>query len=295
MSQPPSGNIAAHLSIMAAARPQTLAVVQPRGRDRHGRLRYRHYTFRELDQESDRLAAGLEKVGVGRGVRTVLMVPPSLEMYALTFALFKAGAVMVGADPGMGAKQLGVCLSEVEPEAFIGIPEAHLARTLFRWARDSIRCCVTVGPRFGWRGCTLRQVREMGGRRSFPSIDPKSDETAAILFTSGSTGFAKGVVYTHEIFNAQVDQLRRLYGIQPGEVDLPTFPLFGLFGPALGMTAVLPQMDPTKPARVDPRKIVEAVHTFGVTNLFGSPSLIQRVGRYGGMHGVQMPTLRRVV
>ncbi len=295
MSTPSSRNIAAHLPAMAADRPQTLALVQPRGRDRRGRLRYRHLTFRELDQESDRLAVGLERIGVTRGVRTVLMVPPSLEMYALAFALFKAGAVVVGVDPGMGAKNLGVCLHEVQPEAFIGVPEAHLARTLFRWARESIRCCVTVGPRFGWRGCTLRQVRELGGRRSFPMVEPRPDETAAVLFTSGSTGVAKGVVYTHEIFNAQVDLLRRLYGIRPGEVDLPTFPLFGLFAPALGITAVLPQMDPTKPAHVDPRKIIEAVHEFGVTNLFGSPSLIQRVGRYGVIHGVRLPSLRRVV
>ena len=295
MSTASPGNIAAHLPAMAADRPQTLAIVQPRGRDRLGRFRYRHLTFRELDQESDRLAAGLERVGVGRGVRTVLMVPPSLDMYALAFALFKAGAVVVGVDPGMGVKSLSVCLREAAPEAFIGVPEAHLARTVFRWARDTIRCCVTVGPRLGWRGCTLKQVRALGGRRPFTAVEPRPDETAAILFTSGSTGVAKGVVYTHDILNAQVESLRRTYGIRPGEVDLPTFPLFGLFGPALGITAVLPQMDPTKPAHVDPRKIIDAIHEFGVTNLFGSPSLIQRVGRYGMMHGVKLPSLRRVV
>jgi acyl-CoA synthetase (AMP-forming)/AMP-acid ligase II len=295
MSDAPCGNIAAHLPAMAADRPQTLAIVQPRGRDRLGRFRYRHYTFRELDQESDRLAAGLERVGVGRGVRTVLMVPPRLEMYALAFALFKAGAVMVAVDPGMGMKNLAVCLREAQPEAFIGVPEAHLARAVFRWARDTIRCCVTVGPRLGWKGCTLKQVRELGNRRSFTAVEPRPDEMAAVLFTSGSTGVAKGVVYTHEIFNAQVRLLRQTYGIQPGEVDLPTFPLFGLFGPALGITAVLPQMDPTKPAHVDARKIVEAIDAFGVTNLFGSPSLIQRVGRYGVLHSVKLPSLRRVV
>ena len=51
-----------------------------------------------------------------------------------------------------------------------------------------------------------------------------------------------------------------LLGIQPGEIDLPTFPLFALFGPALGMTAIIPDMDPTRPAQVDPAKIVEAIH-----------------------------------
>ena len=295
MSTPSPGNIAAHLPARAAERPQTLAIVQPRGRDRLGRYRYRHFTFRELDAETDRLAAGLERVGIGRGVRTVLMTPPSLEFYALTFALFKAGAIIVLIDPGMGVKDLGVCMREVEPEAFIGVPEAHLARSVLGWARRSIRKCVTVGMRLGWRGRTLDQVRELGARQSFPMHQPGPDETAAVLFTSGSTGVAKGVVYTHAIFAAQVDLLRRLYDIRPGEVDLPTFPLFGLFGPALGITAVIPPMDSTKPARVDARKIVEAVQAFGVTNLFGSPALVQRVGRYGVMHGVQLPSLRRVI
>jgi acyl-CoA synthetase (AMP-forming)/AMP-acid ligase II len=223
------------------------------------------------------------------------MVTPGLEFFALTFALFKAGAVVVLIDPGMGVKSLGVCLREAEPEAFIGVPEAHLARTVFGWARDSVRLCVTVGPRLGWRGCTLKQVRELGNRRPFTMAEPGPDETAAVLFTSGSTGVAKGVVYTHPVFAAQVEMLKQLYDVKPGEVDLPTFPLFALFGPALGVTSVIPQMDPTRPAHVDARKIVETIAYFGVTNLFGSPALIQRVGRYGALHGVKLPSLRRVV
>src|SRR5207245_9466168 len=93
----------------------------------------------------------------------------------------------------------------------------------------------------------------------FEPADVTADETAAILFTSGSTGVAKGAVYTHGIFAAQVEALRRLYGIEPGEIDLATFPLLALFAPALGMTAVVPDMDPTCPARADPRKIIRVV------------------------------------
>jgi acyl-CoA synthetase (AMP-forming)/AMP-acid ligase II len=117
---------------------------------------------------------------------------------------------------------------------------------------------------------------------------------AAILFTSGSTGVAKGVIYTHAIFAAQVEQLQRVYQIHPGEVDLPTFPLFGLFGPALGVTSVLPEMDATRPALVDPLRILDAIRWFGVTNLFGSPALLRRVGGGAGP-GEHLPTLRRVI
>ncbi|MHB1425643.1 MAG: fatty acid CoA ligase family protein [Gemmataceae bacterium] len=289
-------NIAAPLVSMAQTQPQTLAIVQPFGRDRRGRIRYRHFTYRELNAESDALARGLAHIGIGRGVRTVLMVTPSLEFFALTFALFKVGAVIVLIDPGMGTKNLGVCLGEAHPEAFVGIPKAHLGRVLFGWGRGSVRTCVTVGRRLGWGGWTLDQLRRFGGDNGLSVLaDTRSNQLAAILFTSGSTGIAKGAVYTHGIFAAQVESLRRLYGIEPGEIDLPTFPLFGLFGPALGMTSIIPEMDPTRPANVDPGKILDAIRFFGVTNLFGSPALIQRVGRYAASQGVQLPTLRRVI
>jgi acyl-CoA synthetase (AMP-forming)/AMP-acid ligase II len=290
-------NITAHLPALARARPQTLALVEPHGRDRAGRVRYRHFTYRELDAESDMMARGLEHVGIGHGVRTVLMLPPSLEFYALTFALFKMGAVIVLIDPGMGLRSLGVCLREAAPAAFIGIQRAHLARVVLGWGHATVRTCVTVGTRLGWGGHTLDQVRRFGASApgSYPLARTTVGETCAILFTSGSTGVAKGVVYSHDLFAAQIEGLKRLYGIQPGEVDLPTFPLFGLFGPVLGLTSIIPEMDPTRPGNVDPVKIVDAIRHFGVTNLFGSPALIRRVGGYGAVQGVKLPTLRRVI
>src|SRR5262249_21357055 len=162
--------------------------------------------------------------GVRRGTRTVLMVKPSLEFFAMTFALFKAGAVVVLIDPGMGTKNLGVCLKEAEPEAFIGITRAHLARVLFGWGRGTLRHLVTVGPLRGWGGHCPAQVRALGagpGSAFYQMADTRADDTAAILFTSGSTGVAKGVVYTHGIFAAQVEALKQMYGIEPGEIDLP--------------------------------------------------------------------------
>ncbi|HTU92155.1 MAG TPA: fatty acid CoA ligase family protein [Gemmataceae bacterium] len=289
-------NIASSLVSMAQTQPQTLAIAQPFGRDGDGRICFRHFTYHELNAESDALARGFEQIGIGRGVRTVLMVTPSLEFFALTFALFKVGAVIVLIDPGMGLKNLGVCLAEAQPEAFVGISKAHLARILFGWGRSSVRVCVTAGRRFGWGGWTLEQVRRLGGDKRLSVLaDTRAEEMAAILFTSGSTGVAKGVVYTHGIFAAQVESLRCLYGIEAGEIDLPTFPLFGLFGPALGMTSIVPEMDATRPAHVDPGKILDAIRFFGVTNLFGSPALIQRVGRYAAERGVQLPKLRRVI
>src|SRR5206468_8483724 len=140
--------------------------------------------------------------------------------------------------------------------------QAHAARVLFGWARHSLRTLVTVGPRWLPGGYSLAQIRATGSGNGSVLADTRADDTAAILFTSGSTGVPKGAVYTHGIFSAQVDQLQSIFGIEPGEIDLCTFPLFALFAPALGMTSIIPRMDFTRPAKVNPREILEPARKF---------------------------------
>lgn len=288
-------NIAAHLPEMAHRQPDTPAIFIPQRRGR-GPLDYRQYSFRQLDELSNRIAHGLEQIGIRRGVRTALMVKPGLEFFALTFALFKVGAVPVMIDPGMGIKNLKVCLAEAEPEAFIGITKAHIARLIFGWGKDSLKILLTVGkPRFWGGTCLAELITKIPEAKPYVMAETGVDETAAILFTSGSTGVPKGVVYSHGNFTAQVEQLKQIYSITPGEIDLPTFPLFALFAPALGMTSVIPEMDFTRPGSVDPVKIIEAIERFQITTMFGSPALINRVGSYGQAKNIQLPTLKRAI
>lgn len=295
MSADPFGNIAAYLPALARRQPGTVAVYCPVGRF-SPHQKYSRYTYADLELESNRSAAVLRGLGIDRGVRTVLMVTPGLDFFALTFALFKVGAVPVLVDPGMGTKNLKTCLEEAQPTAFIGIPKAHLARRLLGWARRTLTVRLTTGPRLWFDEHSLpRLLAESSDQAAIVPIEPEPDETAAILFTSGSTGVPKGVVYSHQNFIAQVQALKDIYQIQPGEIDLPTFPLFALFAPALGMTAVLPQMDFTRPGEVDPQKIITAIKRFEVTTMFGSPALIRRVALFGNQHGVTLPSLKRAI
>ena len=287
-------NVATHLKTMARIQPYRRAVVSPVGRDKHGRVAYAHLTFRQLDRESDCFAHGLQKAGIVRGTRTIVMVRPSIEFFILTFAIFKVGAVPVMVDPGMGIGRMLSCLRESRPEAMIGIPPAHVLRVLRPGYFKDVRIAVTVGRKWFWGGLTLHDIRRLPWE-PFTIADTSENDTAAVLFTTGSTGPAKGAIYTHGIFDAQVRLIREQFGITPDEIDLPTFPLFALFDPALGMTAIIPDMDPTRPALVNPQKIVEAVVNHGVTNMFASPALLNRVGRYGKRKSIKLPSLKRVI
>lgn len=278
-------NIAAALPRLAAEAPDRIAMHCP---GRNGRYDVA-LTYGELDRRSDAIAAGLAAHGITRGSRTVVMVRPTPEFFLLMFALFKAGAVPVLVDPGIDKRALRQCLDEAEPHAFIGIPLAMFARALLGWAKAA-KARITTGGRALFAGATLAEVERAGANAGPQLVDTAPDEVAGILFTSGSTGVPKGVVYRHRHFLAQIDMLGGAFGIQGGGVDLPTFPPFALFDPALGLTSIIPDMDPTRPARASPVKLHAAIERFGVDQLFGSPALMRVLAEYGK----PLPSLKRV-
>ena len=278
-------NIAAALPRLARERPDQVAMRCP---GRRGGYQVA-ITYAQLDARSDAIAAGLARRGIVRGTRTVVMVRPTPEFFLLMFALFKAGAVPVLVDPGIDRRALKQCLDEARPEAFIGIPLALLAKALLGWAK-SARVRITTGRRAWLADATLADVERDGAGAGPQLADTAPDDVAGLLFTSGSTGVPKGVVYRHRHFVAQVGMLRDAFGIEAGGIDLPTFPPFALFDPALGLTSIIPDMDPTRPAKADPRKLHAAIRRFGVTQLFGSPALMRVLAG----HGEPLPAVRRV-
>ena len=286
-------NIGRRLTGVAARMPDAVAVAMPL-RHQQGRRRYAQVTFRQLEEDSNTLARGMQRMGIGPGVRMVLMVRPSIDFVSLAFALFKVGAVSVLIDPGMGRSNLLTCLEEVRPEGFVAAARVQAVRVLLRRRFGLARLNITVGRRWFWVGPTLKHLRRHPCLE-FQAAPTQPDDPAAIIFTTGSTGPPKGVLYRHGNFDRQVDEIRDRYGIQPGEVDLAGFPLFGLFNSAMGVTTVIPDMDPTRPARVVPERIVEAVQDRVVTQSFGSPALWNVVGRHCRDHGIRLPSLRRVL
>jgi acyl-coenzyme A synthetase/AMP-(fatty) acid ligase len=287
-------NLCRHLVAASKKMPDKLAVsVQKKT---FNGLTYQELTFSQLQKQSDDIAYALNQFGLKKGTKAVLMVTPSIAFFNLTFALFKAGIVPILVDPGMGVKNLKQCFDESKPDAFIGIPKAHLARRLFSWGITTIKHVVNVdGPALfgGTQLSSLLKKYPRSKRYQMQQLD--SNELAAILFTSGSTGTPKGVVYSHSMFEAQIEVLKNDYQIQSGEADLATFPLFSLFGPALGMASIVPEMDASQPIKANPEYLFAAIEKYQCTNLFVNPALLDVLGKAGLKNNHLLPSLKRVI
>ncbi len=293
-SSPTLCNISHRLRHFAERQPDAAATIEVAHRDRQGNYSYRAWTFRDLDEESDLLARGLQDMGVDPGMRMVLFVPFSREFIALTFALLKRGAVVVLIDPGMGRGNVFQCLQDVDPDGFVAVPVVHAVRIARRALVPRARRNVTVGRRWFWGGRTYDQLRSASPGR-IEVAPTRANDPAAVIFTSGSTGPPKGVLYEHGMFDAQIDMIRDHYAIEPGSVDLAGFPLFGLFDACMGVTTVIPDMDPTRPASVDPERMVRHIRDQQVTQAFGSPAFWNRVSRYCVDEHLTLPTLTRAL
>lgn len=254
--------------------------------------RARRFTFAELRQEVDRQAGRLEDLGFKPGMTCLVLMRNSAPFVASIFALFKIGVVPILIDPGMGLGRFLKVIEDVAPQALLGIPRAFALRKLAPRTFRTVEAKACWGHfpdtpdlRKGW-------PRRTGGLRC--RIRDAS-EMAAVLFTSGSTGPAKGVVYTHGIFCKQVEVLREVYHFGDEDVDLPGFPLFGLFSAALGVTCVVPDLDPSRPASCRPSQLLAQIHQYGVTSLQGSPAIWRRVLAACLEQRMTLATVRRLI
>jgi len=277
------GNLSEYLRIQARDSPDKPAIMHPET-----------ITFRKMDQLVDQICHGLSQQGFKKGTRTVMLVKTNPDFFLLTFALLRVGCVPVFIDPGVGRKVMRNSLAGVEAEAFIGSPMAHVFRLLYRRKFQHLRHVVSVGH--SWiRGGTDYLSLFKTGLGSFEPAPVRLDETGGIFFTSGSTGPPKGVIYQNRMFHAQIDYFRTHYHWNPGDIDLCTFPLIGLFSLCLGVSVVIADMNPSKPAALNPEKIWANLEDFQCTHMFGSPMVLRKLADYGIKNGKRLDHLNRIV
>ena len=245
----------------------------------------RTVSWRALARRVDEIGAGLLSLGVRPGDRISLLVPPGADLTAILYACLRIGAVAVVADAGLGVRGLTRAVRGARPTLVIGaVPGLSAARAL-GWPGERIAVAPlpralarTLGARRSLRDVTALGAQHLAGRTLADlAPTPAPHHTAAVLFTSGSTGPAKGVVYTHGQLAAVRDALAATYGIGPDSGLVAGFAPFALLGPALGARSVTPDMDVTSPGTLTARATAAAVEAVGAATMFLSPAAIAGV------------------
>jgi acyl-CoA synthetase (AMP-forming)/AMP-acid ligase II len=286
-----SFNISSLLTLAAEELGDEPAIISKSLPDARGRNKV---SFKELEEDSTLLASGLINMGLAPGARVAVLSGHGPDFHTIIYALFKAGLVPVVADPGMGARRFLECLSGGRPQAMIGVPKAHAFSLLFKGSFKDLKYRITLGRRWGWGGTTVKKLLNSPGPSHHP-VKTFPDTLAAVLFTSGATGPAKGVLYTHGMFRAQVEAIKANFNLSPRERNLISFPLFGLFTPALKLTGVIPDMDPLRPGQADPKKILASMEEEKVESLFASPALLTNLKNYAKDNSITIPNIRTVI
>lgn len=244
-------------------------------------------SWAELASRVERLAAGLSTLGAAPGSRVSLLVPPSTDLTAVVYACLKIGAVIVVADAGLGTKGLSRAIKGAQPQFLIGIERALVGAKVYNWPGRKIAALPFSESSAGSAKRKLLNVEsdltelEQRGHDALangwtaPALDPDAD--AAVLFTSGSTGPAKGVVYTHRQLAALRDTIQNTYNLRAGTGLVAGFAPFALLGPALGAVSVTPDMDVTAPRTLTARALVDAVEAIDATAVFCSPAALENV------------------
>ena len=241
----------------------------------------RSLTWHQLHRNILDLEAGLRDMGVGKGSRVSLMVPPGVDLTVTLYACLRLGAVVVVADAGLGTKGLSRAVKGATADFIVGIDKALLAASLLGWPgrRISVRDLPAVRRRTFGVETSLDALMRRGAARpaaqSPESSDP--DAPAAVLFTSGSTGPAKGVLYSHRQLTAMRDTVAGTFGIKEGSRLVAGFAPFALLGPALGAVSVTPDMDVTAPRTLTARALADAVTAIDATVVFAAPAALHNV------------------
>ncbi len=233
----------------------------------------RAVSWRELDAEVDRVAAGLGALGLGDGDRVALLLPNTPELVCAYFGVLRAGLVAVPLNTTYTASELAHQLSDSGARLLV-TDTTHVERAAA--ARTLAPALQTVAVVDGAVEGTVAWQDLIAAGRDVPDTARGAEDLAVLLYTSGTSGRPKGAMLTHRALLANLDQLERIEPpiVAPNDVVLLVLPLFHVYGlnVGLGMTAksgatgVLTE-------RFDPVETLELVRRHHVTAVIGAPPM----------------------
>jgi acyl-CoA synthetase (AMP-forming)/AMP-acid ligase II len=187
-----------------------------------------------------------------------------IELYVTLLAVFHLGATATLIDPAADVQAL---LERHPPDAFIGIGKAHLLRLKIPALRG-LKLYVSTG----FIPLPHRRLHALSGDP--PPVD-QGQAPALLTFTTGTTGLPKAIARSHDFLLGQHRVLHHHMPFRPGDVDMPTLPVFLLHSLAGGATCVIADADLKHVGQVDAGPLIKQVREHQVSSISGSPAFFR--------------------
>lgn len=242
----------------------------------------------------------LKELGLQTGDIVLMMIKPNFEYNALVFAMMKSGIVPAFVDPGMKREYFLKAVRDLDYKVMLGDMKAYLFYKIFNMQGDfhfyQIRLVKNALKTF--------QAMKTNDEEILLGADDDQDESdhydfsktlCALLYTSGATGPAKAVEYTHDIFIAQIHYLKEMFDLGIGDVDLAGFPLFSMFTMSMGVTSVIADIDVSKPSQASGEKLFNQIIRHHVTFCSGSPAIWKNLAHYALASQKTIPFVKSLV
>jgi acyl-CoA synthetase (AMP-forming)/AMP-acid ligase II len=260
-------NIARMLSTIAEERGRETAIIDVL------RGQVRRVSFGELELAARSAAAMLSADGLRAGDHVLILQPMSAELYVALLAMFRLGLVAMVLDPSAGAKHVARCCTIQPPRALIASKRAHLLRL-----RISALRRIPIKYSIGGKALFTRAWEKLSSfRPDAHPYDCEFDTPALLTFTSGSTATPKAAVRSHGLLLAQRTALKEALGLEPGQIDLTTLPIFTLANLSSGVCSIIPDADLRKPAKINVPPILRQIEVDRPQSTVASPALLERI------------------
>jgi len=185
-------------------------------------------TYEQIDLATARLAHRLARLGVRRGDRVAAQIEKSPEAVALYLACLRGGFVYLPLNPAYRDEEVAFFAADAEPALLVADPErSALARLAARFATLDAEGAGTL----------TRELDAESADGEIANVSP--DDAAAILYTSGTTGRAKGAVLSHANLASNARALHEAWGFQPDDVLLHALPIFHAHGLFVALNTTL--------------------------------------------------------
>ena len=287
-------NLADEFNALADRRPDAPICILAQHTKSGAPHQYRSVSYRQCLELTSQYARGIQEHGIQHGDLAVILMKPVLDFVPVFLALWKVGAIPIALDPGAPKEQKLKSIEEIGPKVLVGIPIAHALRLLYPRVFRSITRALTIGNHGVPGAPALKSFLRKNGT-PFQSTPSMTGDTMAIVYTTGSTGPPKGVVYTQGNGAAIIQVMKESLGIGPDEVCLACNPAFVLYFVGAGATVVTPDMDPRYPRDADPACLLAIIRDQKPTVAFMQIPVIRNLRDYCARRGEKIPHLRKIL